>query len=91
MADTAVCFDVFEALDVAGDFTLEVAFDGALFDSLGDRLFLINRDLGGLRRRTYSCILENLVGSSRADTIEGGETDVETLVVGDVDTEDTHE
>jgi hypothetical protein len=31
------------------------------------------------------------VGSSRADTIEGGETDVETLVVGDVDTEDTHE
>ena len=90
VADTAVCADILEALNVGSDFTLEVTLNLEGLAELANLVLLFGGEVLCFGAVVEACLIEDLLRTSAADTENCGKSYFETLVVGDGDTLNTH-
>ncbi len=90
VSGTSVGIDVFQTLDVCGNRTLQLTFNGEAFDLLANRVFLFSGDFSRLRVLLDAKLSQNFFGTRSADAMNGGQTKLQVLVIRNGNTRDTH-
>ena len=90
MTDTAVRLDILESSDVRADFTTKFALDAEPFDRFAQRVLLRRLKLVRTRPVRDLELIQNFLGARATDAVDGGETDLEPLIVWDCYSGDTH-
>lgn len=70
MAHAAVRADIFEALDVAGHFALEVALEFEAFHDAADFIFLLRRKVVRFFHRVYFCFNADFSRAGNANAVQ---------------------
>ena len=90
MTDTAVAADLGQTLDVERDFTAEVTLDGVLFiDHLTQRGLLIFGEVLDADVGIHVGQLQNVLCALSADAVDISQTDLDSLITGQVNTSNT--
>jgi len=90
VTNTAVAADIFESLDVHGDFLAEISFDSAkLLDNLSDPLDFILGKILNLNALVNAGRFQNLSRSGTANAVNIGQRDFDPFIGGQFNTGDT--
>jgi len=90
MARSSLRANVLKTLYVLRDFAAQLAFNEVLLGKRTDGLLLIRGEIGTLLSERNFCLLEDVLGTGRADAIDLRQRVNELLVVGNGDAGDTH-
>lgn len=91
VAVAAICLDVFETFDIAGNFALEISFYLEALDDLPDGIFLVDCEIFWLCGDIYLCLLEYKMCTRTSDAINSRESNLNSFLFWKCNTEDTHE
>ena len=80
VSNTAISLDILQALDVAGNLSLEIALDFEGFNNFSDGVFVVDGEFFGALAQINLGFGQNLLGARVSDTIKAGKSYLKPFV-----------